>query len=92
MSFVIAVSATTFLKRILKVKFLTVVLTVTLMGCEATSPKPGTTQSQTAVTGAAAGDATHNASSVLEKCASPLGTVALVEETLSDWYRAFVAQ
>lgn len=67
-------------------------LTVALAGCEATMPKLGTAQSQTAVTGAAAGESTQNASAVLEKCASPLGTVALVEETASDWYRAFTTE
>lgn len=68
------------------------VLTAALTGCEATMPKMGTTQSQTTATGSAAGESTQNANAALEKCASPLGTVALVEETSSDWYRAFTTE
>jgi hypothetical protein len=55
-------------------------------------PKLGSAQSQTTATGAAAGESTQNANAVLEKCATPLGTVALVEETSSDWYRAFTTE
>ena len=76
----------------MKFRLLIIALTVTLMGCEATMPKMGSVQSQTTATGAAAGESTQNANAVLEKCASPLGTVALVEETSSDWYRAFTTE
>lgn len=68
------------------------VAAIVLAGCEATMPKLGTTQSQTAATGAAAGEATQNANSQLERCDSPLGTLAVIEETGSDWYRAFTAE
>lgn len=63
-----------------------------LVGCEATMPKLGTTQSQTVATGAAAGESTANASSQLERCESPLGTVAMVEETDAEWYRIYTAE
>ncbi len=63
-----------------------------LVGCDATMPKLGTVESQTAATGAAAGGAAQNANAALEKCASPLGTVALFEETSADWYRAFTTE
>ncbi len=39
-----------------------------------------------ATTGAAAGDAAANASSELERCASPLGTLSLVENQQATWY------
>jgi curli biogenesis system outer membrane secretion channel CsgG len=68
------------------------VVALVLAGCEATMPKLGTTQSQTAATGAAAGEATQNANSQLERCDSPLGTVAVIEESNADWYRAFTAE
>ena len=72
--------------------YLMTALAVALAGCDATMPKLGSAQSQTTATGAAAGESTQNANAVLEKCATPLGTVALVEETSSDWYRAFTTE
>ena len=86
------------MEPILTFKFSTITLVLAstvllgLAGCEATLPKLGTTGSQTTATGAAAGESTQNANSVLEKCPSPLGTVALVEETSADWYRAFTTE
>lgn len=76
-------------------KFSTVALAgilLLLAGCEATMPKLGANQSQTAATGAAAGDTAASASASLERCDSPLGTVAVVEESSSDWYRLFTAE
>ena len=69
-------------------------LTAALMlgGCVATVPTVGSEKANVATTGAAAGDATQGAAASLEKCASPLGTVALVEETSADWYRLFTTE
>lgn len=60
-----------------------------LGGCVATAPTVGSEKANIGTTGATAGGATQGAASTLEKCASPLGTVALVEETSADWYRLF---
>ena len=63
-----------------------------LGGCVATAPTIGSEKANTVVTGSAAGNASQGANTALEKCASPLGTVALVEETASDWYRLFTTE
>ena len=63
----------------------------TMAGC-ATNPLPGLTGIATgtsttnAATGAAAGDASANANTQLERCDSPLGTLALVENQAAGWY------
>ena len=59
---------------------------IALTGCETTNMKMGSAESKTVATGAAAGGATDGASSQLEKCASPLGTVSLVENQDAGWY------
>ncbi len=58
----------------------------------ATMPTLGSPKADVAATGSAAGSATQGANTSLEKCASPLGTVALVEETSADWYRLFTTE
>ena len=63
-----------------------------LGGCVATAPTVGSEKANIGTTGATAGGATQGAASTLEKCASPLGTVALVEETSADWYRLFTTE
>ncbi len=67
-------------------------LTGLLGGCVATAPTIGSPKADVAATGAAAGGAAQGANTALEKCASPLGTVALVEETSADWYRLFTTE
>lgn len=57
------------------------------MGCQTTAPRMGSEEAKTVATGSAAGATTTNASAQLERCASPYGTVALVENQNSDWYR-----
>ena len=70
-----------------KLAALTVVAAAALLaGCETTNMKMGSAESKTVATGAAAGGATDGASSQLEKCASPLGTVSLVENQDAGWY------
>jgi curli biogenesis system outer membrane secretion channel CsgG len=59
---------------------------VLLAGCETTSMKMGSQDAKTVATGSAAGAATAGESSELEKCASPLGTVSLVENQAAGWY------
>ena len=76
----------------MKYTLLTLAAAAMLSGCVATVPSIGSEKANVATTGAAAGESTQGASAVLEKCASPLGTVALVEETSADWYRLFTTE
>lgn len=57
-----------------------------LTGCETTNMRMGSAESKTVATGAAGGSSTANASSELQKCAAPLGTVSLVENQDAGWY------
>jgi hypothetical protein len=78
----------------MQAKFLTlaVVAALGMAGCQSTAPRMGTESAKTTATGAAAGDTTTNANSQLEKCASPFGTVALVEDQNSAWYRYLTSE
>ncbi|MDR1994176.1 CsgG/HfaB family protein [Azonexus sp.] len=70
-----------------KLTFLAVASAVMLQtGCDATNIKMGDEGAKTVATGSAAGAATSGESSALEKCASPLGTVSLVENQSAGWY------
>jgi len=55
-------------------------------GCQTTDMQMGSQGAKTVATGAAAGDASANASSSLEKCPAPLGTVSLIENQSAGWY------
>jgi curli biogenesis system outer membrane secretion channel CsgG len=57
-----------------------------LSGCETTALKMGGSDSNTVATGSAAGASSANSNSALEHCASPLGTIALVENQTAGWY------
>ena len=46
----------------------------------------GAQGAKTVATGAAAGDASANANSTLERCPAPLGTVSLIENQSAGWY------
>jgi hypothetical protein len=56
-----------------------------LAGCETMQVKQGGGTNQS-VTGSAAGGASANANSQLQRCDSPLGTVSLVENEAAGWY------
>lgn len=60
--------------------------TLGLAGCETTNMKMGSPEAKTVATGSAAGSTSTNANSALERCASPLGTVSLVENQQAGWY------
>ncbi len=70
----------------------TAVLATLLSGCVSTGPTIGSKDADTVATGSAAGGAAQNANTQLEKCASPLGTAALVEDQSADWYRIFTTE
>lgn len=57
-----------------------------LSGCETTNMRMGSADAKTVATGSAAGAATDGASSELERCESPLGTVSLIENQQAGWY------
>ena len=57
-----------------------------LAGCETTDMQMGSQSAKTVATGSAAGSASANASSALERCESPLGTVSLIENQSAGWY------
>lgn len=63
-----------------------VVGTLLLAGCQTTDMQMGSQSAKTVATGSAAGSASANASSALERCASPLGTVSLIENQSAGWY------
>ncbi|MEO7241967.1 MAG: CsgG/HfaB family protein [Variovorax sp.] len=57
-----------------------------LAGCQTTDMRMGAPEAKTMATGSAAGSTTANASGRLERCASPLGTVSLIENQSAGWY------
>jgi len=57
-----------------------------LAGCETTKMRMGSADAKTVATGSAAGAATDGASSELERCDGPLGTVSLIENQQAGWY------
>jgi curli biogenesis system outer membrane secretion channel CsgG len=63
-----------------------------LSGCVSTGPTIGSKDADTVATGSAAGGSAQNANTQLEKCDSPLGTAALVEDQSADWFRIFSAE
>lgn len=56
-----------------------------LAGCAGTQPTLG--GASTVATGSAGGATTNNASTQLEKCDKPLGTLAVVEDRSAPWYQ-----
>ena len=52
----------------------------------------GSSKAKTEATGSAGGSNAQNANATLEKCDKPLGTLAVVEDTNSDWFRALSQQ
>jgi hypothetical protein len=63
-----------------------------LTGCNATMPSIGDSQAKTVATGSAGGSNSTNANSQLERCDSTLGTLAVVEDQGSEWYRSMQSQ
>ena len=69
-----------------------VVAAALLAGCETTDMKMGSQDAKTVATGSAAGAATSGSSGALERCASPLGTVSLVENQSAGWYTVLTGE
>jgi hypothetical protein len=76
----------------LKISALAAASALALTGCLQTAPTIGSSSANTVATGSAGGANAQGANAQLEKCDSPLGTVALVEETDAEWYRLFTTE
>lgn len=63
-----------------------------LTGCQTMDMQMGSQSAKTVATGSAAGSASANTSSQLERCESPLGTVSLVENVNAGWYTVLTGQ
>ena len=58
-----------------------------LIGCVSAPVKTGNSSAKTVATGAAGGANSENVNEQLERCPAPFGTIAIVENQDSDWYR-----
>lgn len=67
-------------------------LAMLLQACVATAPTVGDGSAKTVATGSAGGANAQNENPQLEKCARPLGTLAVVEDQQANWYQVFTAQ
>lgn len=65
-------------------------LVATVSGCA--TMQTGSQEAKTTATGSAGGANAQNANSTLEKCDTPLGTLALVEDTQAPWYGVLTGQ
>ena len=63
---------------------------IALAGCS--NMQMGSEQAKTVATGSAAGTATDNVNSQLEKCSASLGTLAIAEDTQASWYSVLSGQ
>lgn len=63
------------------------ILTLFLTGCMNTSVRSGDEDAKTMATGSAGGANSENANKELEKCDKPFGTIAVVENQDSEWFR-----
>ncbi|MEW6444587.1 MAG: peptidoglycan-binding domain-containing protein [Pseudomonadota bacterium] len=58
-----------------------------IAGCENMPVKTGDENAKTVATGSAGGANGENVNKELERCARPFGTVSIVEDQQSEWYR-----
>ena len=65
-------------------------LVLALTACS--SMQMGSEGAKTEATGSAGGQNAQNANNKLEKCTSPLGTIAVVEDTNAPWYGVLTGQ
>ena len=68
-----------------------VVAAAALAGC-ANQVQMGSQNAKTTATGAAGGATSSGANAQLERCDRPLGTLALLEDQNSDWYRILTGE
>ena len=63
-----------------------------LAGCQTTDLQLGSQSAKTVATGSAPGAASSGTNSQLERCASPLGTVSLIENQSAGWYTVLTGE
>ena len=63
-----------------------------LAGCLSNPVQMGSPEAKTTATGAAGGATSSGANAQLERCDRPLGTLALLEDQNSDWYRILTGE
>jgi curli biogenesis system outer membrane secretion channel CsgG len=75
-------------------KFVPLLLAAALgtVACQSTAPRMGSEEAKTVATGSAGGANATGANTKLEKCDAPYGTLALVENQNSDWYRYLTSE
>ena len=66
--------------------------TAVLSGCDSMPVRMGDSGAKTVATGAAGGASAENASSQLERCDKPFGTIAVVEDQAASWYQVLTGQ
>jgi hypothetical protein len=66
------------------------VVSVQLTGCA--TMQMGSTDAKTVATGSAGGEVAENANTQLERCATSLGTLAVIEDTSAAWYGILTGQ
>jgi hypothetical protein len=63
-----------------------------LSACETTNMKMGDQSAKTVATGSAGGSSSAGASTALERCAAPMGTISLIENVDAPWYYTLTNQ
>ncbi len=66
------------------------VISMQLTGCA--TMQMGSTDAKTVATGSAGGEVAENANPQLERCATSLGTLAVIEDTSAPWYGILTGQ
>ncbi len=65
-----------------------IILCLVLVSCVSMPVKTGTSDSKSPATGSAAGAYSEGTNTSLERCDTPLGTLALYEDRYTPWYRS----
>lgn len=65
---------------------------ILLAGCASSGVRVGDPSARGPVTGSAAGANAEGASELLQRCDRPLGTLAVAEDTQSEWYQQLTSQ
>jgi len=81
---------TGFFSATLSATTIAAVISVQLTGCA--TMQMGSTDAKTVATGSAGGEVAENANPQLERCATSLGTLAVIEDTSAAWYGILTGQ
>lgn len=79
-----------FFSSTLSVTTMAAVISVQLTGCA--TMQMGSADAKTVATGSAGGEVAENANPQLERCATSLGTLAVIEDTSAPWYGILTGQ